>query len=136
MKEETLKKILRDFPWLWAISPKWDVDIFDVIHIQTAGSDNFTGIKVIPEKGDKLWIKTTGKIGFKTQWIEKITPETEMKVSDAVVKSALSPAIQKIDCVIVLWTIPDSYHKREMTKLNIFRKPKGVDFNTFLGISS
>lgn len=121
MKKGVFKRLMKDFPWLWAICSDWYPPSTD-IKVEFADQEK---LKLIftQRVGSRLWVKTTSGSGRLERVIKVRVPEG-YNLAQAI-KEAV-PCGYVIDFIVIEspWV-----GKKNIT---IFRPPKTSSFNEFV----
>jgi len=138
MNEKQLRRILKDFPWLWAIRQKWDftnpnkeckVQKTSTGQISIKDLINATPLEMLiklvrfDEHSSHIWIKTknNGK-----EAVHSLKPGLD-------IGNALTYLWHKgIQVEFIVVHIKDEVNPDEIDLLTIYRPPNGKSFNPFL----
>jgi len=118
MLKKTQIKMLKEFPWLWAIHSLWTTGVYDHIFVERALAGAFT--TVINKNYDvKIWVKLTS-FGD-TQWVEKLHTEHGKTVAQ-IIANITGIFSDKVTLDYI------ALENKSTKVLTIYKQPKNCEF--------
>ncbi|MCX6742752.1 MAG: hypothetical protein NT116_00775 [Candidatus Parcubacteria bacterium] len=124
---KALNKLLKQFPWLWAIRQEWYAGHYKHIFVKHAKMDDFTTVINKNYKVKKIWVKRTNNVSLQSV-IHLFVAE------GSTVAEIVRRIIEHNDNIIEFLAIEelrpseDVFEEKYEWILSIFKKPKDCEF--------